>query len=57
MVVAFGKTERGVACDESFYVEHEVYGYAYVPLDHILRVRNKRALCASPPGKLWIENS
>ena len=57
MVVAFGKTERGVACDESFYVEHEVYGYAYVPLDHIPQVRNKTALCASPPGKLCIENS
>ena len=24
MVVAFEKTERSVACDESFYVKHEV---------------------------------
>ena len=34
-VVAFEKTERGVACDESFYVKHKVYDMVTVYVIHV----------------------
>ena len=51
------KTERGVACDEDFNSEHEIYGYVIrrhrrSAARRVVKSRNEEAYYTRPPGKI-----
>lgn len=53
----FDKTERGVACDEDFYAEHEVLGYVISPrrwdtTRRMVKLKNEGGTACGNPGKI-----